>query len=273
MHDASVHLTGHCNAGTTTCKQKGYYGVFKMWLNKNGIANLLSIPQLEQYGFVIDYNMKRNCIVTTPQGKEIVFRKDTGMCEGMPYIDIREHQEGVAMLETVQKNFEGYTKKQVENATLARKMQAMLAHPPYEKFKDTVSHKSLSNCRVRVDDITNAHAIFIPNHSILKGAKVRQKPERVDPKYTQIPRNLYELHKFVTLDADVMFVNDVQFLVTLSRDIRVFTAEFLPSLTAKQLSSLLNNIVKFYAHGGFVVRLVLMDMELKKSNTFLIKSR
>ena len=82
-----------------------------MFLNKNGIAKLLSIPHLEQDGFVIDYNKKRDWTVITPQGKEIVFRKDTGLCEGMPYIDMREHQEGVVMLETVRKNFEGYTKK------------------------------------------------------------------------------------------------------------------------------------------------------------------
>ena len=93
-----------------------------MWLNKNGIANLLSIPKLEQDGFVIDYNTKRNWTVTTPQGKEIVFKKGKGLCEGMPYIDMCEHQEGVAMLETVRKNFEGCTKKQVENTILACKM-------------------------------------------------------------------------------------------------------------------------------------------------------
>ena len=58
----------------------------------------------------------------------------------------------------------------------------------------------------------------------------------------------------------------VQFLVTFSRDIRLFTAEFPPSRTAKQLSSSLKNTVKFYARGGFVVRLVLMDMEFEKIN-------
>ena len=98
-------------------------------------------------------------------------------------------------------------------------MQAVVAHPPDDKFKDMVSHKSLSNCRVRVDDITNTHSIFGPNRSRFKGVTVRQKPDRVDPEYTQIPRNLYELHKFVTLAADMLFVNDVQFLVTLFRDI------------------------------------------------------
>ena len=141
------------------------------------------------------------------------------------------------MIETDRNNFEGYTKKQVENAILARKMQAMVARTPEEKFKDMVRHKILSNCRIKVDDITNAHAIFGPNRSILKGATVRQKPDRVDTKYTQIPRDFYELHKFFTLAADVMFVNDVKCLVTLSRDIRLFTTEFLPSCTAKQLSS------------------------------------
>ena len=97
---------------------------------------------------------------------------------------------------------------------------------------------------------------------------VRQKPDRVDPEYTQIPRDFYELYKFVTLAADVMFVNYVQFLVTVSRDIRLFTAEFLPSRTANQLSSSLNNIVKFYARGGFVVCLVLMDMEFENQSIF-----
>ena len=101
MHNVSVHLTGHYSTGTTTCNQKGYYGVLKMWLNKNGITNLLSIPQLKQDGFVIDYNTNRNWTVTTPQGKDILFKKDTGLCEVMPYIDMREHQEGVAMQETV----------------------------------------------------------------------------------------------------------------------------------------------------------------------------
>ena len=264
MHEVEVYLKGHCNAGVTTCKEQGYYGVFKMWLNRNGIANLLSIPQLEQDGYIINYNTKRDWVVTTSQGKEIIFKRDTGLCDRMPYIDLREHQEGVIMLETVRKNFEGYTKRQVKKAILAREAQAMVAHPPDEKFKQMVSHENLRNCDVKVKDITNAHAIFGANRSRLKGGTVRQRPDRVDPEYTQIPRDFYELHHFVTLTADVMFVNGLPFLVTRSRDIKMITTEFLPSRTAKQLSSSLTKIVKVYARGGFVVRLVLMDMEFEK---------
>ena len=97
VHEVKRYLKGHCNAGVTICKEQGYYGAFKMWLNRNGIANLLSIPQLERDGYTVDYNTKRNWVVTTPEGKEIVFKRDTGLCDRMPYIDLRDNDDGVIM--------------------------------------------------------------------------------------------------------------------------------------------------------------------------------
>ena len=64
----------------------------------------------------------------------------------------------------------------------------------------------------------------------------RQKPEKVNPEYTDIPRDFYKLHKVVTFTADVMFVNGIAFLATLPQDIRLFTCEHVPSRMAKQLS-------------------------------------
>ena len=93
----------------------------------------------------------------------------------------------------------------------------------------------------------------------------------MDPEFTRIPKDFYELHHFVTLTADVMFVNGIPFLVTRSRDIRMNTVEFLPSCTAKQLSKSLKIIIKVYARGGFIVRLVMMDMEFEKLRTNLTR--
>ena len=61
-----------------------------------------------------------------------------------------------------------------------------------------------------------------------------------------------------------MFVNWIAFLTTLSRDIRLFTCEHVPSRTAKQLSKLFKKIVQLYARGGFIIRVILMDMEFEK---------
>ena len=140
-----------------------------MWLNRNDITNLLSIPQLEEDGYMIDYNTTRNWIVTTPGGMEIIFLWDIGLSNHMPYIDFRKHREGVIMLKTVRKNYEGYTKRQVKKAILACEAQVMVAHPLDEKFKQKVSHENLRNYNVKVEDITNAQTFFGPNGSRLKG--------------------------------------------------------------------------------------------------------
>ena len=81
--------------------------------------------------------------------------------------------------------------------------------------------------------------------------------------FIQIPRDYYVLHKFVTLTADLMFVNSVAFLVTLSRGIRMHTAEYMPTWTVDQLDSGLTKVLNLYRRGGFVVRVILMDMEFE----------
>ena len=59
-------LQGNCNAGVSTSNEKGFYGLWNFWINEQGIANLLSIPQIEKDGYTIDYNTKRYWVVKTP---------------------------------------------------------------------------------------------------------------------------------------------------------------------------------------------------------------
>jgi len=61
-----------------------------------------------------------------------------------------------------------------------------------------------------------------------------------------------------------MFVNGLGFLTTFARDLRFHTAEYVPTRTAKQLSNSLKKIIQLYGRGGFVVRVILMDMEFDK---------
>ena len=49
----------------------------------------------------------------------------------------------------------------------------------------------------------------------MRGNTVIHNPIRVDTKeYVTIPTNLYKLHKFVTLTADVIFLNGTKILIT-----------------------------------------------------------
>jgi hypothetical protein len=52
-----------------------------------------------------------------------------------------------------------------------------------------------------------------------------------------LPRELFEHIRNLTLAADVMFCHGLPFFVTVSRDIKLITVEFLPSRTIESLCS------------------------------------
>ena len=66
---------------------------------------------------------------------------------------------------------------------------------------------ALKNIPVTSTDITNVHTIFGPHLSGVQGKTARKKPERVETEEFYVTRYFYGVHKFLTLTADVMFVN------------------------------------------------------------------
>ena len=61
-------MNGNCNSGTTRMTKRGYYGRLRVWLNENGIANLIFIPKLEADGYVVRTDTKGEWQVVTPEG-------------------------------------------------------------------------------------------------------------------------------------------------------------------------------------------------------------
>ena len=99
-----------------------------------------------------------------------------------------------------------------------------------ECFKRMVREKLITNCPVTVQDVENANRIFGPDLANLRGKTIRTKLEHVRIEYVQIPWDFVELHKYVTLVADVMFVNGLPFLVTSLQGISLVTIEYLKSV-------------------------------------------
>ena len=127
------------------------------------------------------------------------------------------------MVNTVCKNFEGYTKHDLEKVKEARRLQGMVGNPTEREFVGMVREKLIANCPVIVHDIDNANRIFGLDLTNLRGKTTRTKPDHVRIDYIKISRDFVELHKHVMLVADVMFVNSLPFLVTSSRGISLVT--------------------------------------------------
>jgi hypothetical protein len=168
------------------------------------------------------------------------------------------------LVNTLQGNFKGYTRHDIKRAKEARHIQGMIANPTEKEFAGMVCERLLTNRPITVRNVDNANRIFDPDLANLRGKTTRTKPERVRGKNVQILRDFIQLHKYVTLVVDVMFVNGLPFLVTSLRGLSLVTIEHLPSRTAKHLTLTLERVFRIYATAGFMVQMAMIDMEFEK---------
>ena len=93
---------------------------------------------------------------------------------------------------------------------------------------------------VKLPDISKSNIIFGSNFPISRGATMRDtKVVRTKEQRFGVPRDFYKLHKMVSITADVMFVSGIPFMVTFSRKIKFWTAEFIPKRTARLIAKYL----------------------------------
>ena len=84
-------------------------------------------------------------VLTTSERTRIKFKRDTGIYKGMPCIDVRKFKEGTITIETVCKNFENFTKKEIEGAKLSKATQSIIRHLSDKVFKQIVSDGTLKD--------------------------------------------------------------------------------------------------------------------------------
>ena len=141
----------------------------------------------------------------------------------------------MAFLQTIKENVEGYTKKVIAATKFTRKAQGIIGHPPEREFKSTVSNNMIQKFPINASDAPNDYTMFGPKIYGTRGKTVRQNPDRVVMDYVALYKEFLISQKFVTLMADVMFVNGAPILIIISCGIKFVTVEHILTHTAKQL--------------------------------------
>jgi hypothetical protein len=128
-------------------------------------------------------------------------------------------QSGTVLVNTVADNKSKYTKEDYLNAVKARELQIKIGHPSTKDFIDIVTNNLLKNCPITKADIMAAEHIFGPDVGSLKGKTTRRQPHAIRQVAEHLPANIMPRYQDVTLCVDVMFVNEIPMLVTISRNI------------------------------------------------------
>jgi hypothetical protein len=181
--DAGIKI--NCSASTVITNLMGKYGSINASYIPEGIANIFLMHKLEKKNRITYDSWQGYYKVHTPS-RGVKFFKDN---QGLPYIDLdglgqeaaitlletamavepKESKEGFINVQTVQENYEGYTKQEILKAKEARRAQGLIRNPSESNFRGMVRGNMIQNCPITSDDVTNMRAIFEPDLASIRG--------------------------------------------------------------------------------------------------------
>ena len=99
-----------------------------------------------------------------------------------------------------------------------------------------------------------------------------RKVDHVIAPITRIPKEILKEYKNITLCIDVMFINGIKFLLTVSQNVDFVTAQYVPNKKYKGYIKPIEIVYNMYAKRGFAATAILTDPKLKHFENFLNKS-
>jgi hypothetical protein len=165
----------------------------------------------------------------------------------------------VSMLTTVEENKKFYHKRQVERAEKARNLYRVIGCPSIRDYKHIIQTNQIKNCPVTLEDIRVSERTLGQDMYAIKGKSTRSKPKVVINDYVEVPKELIEAQKSVTLCVDIMFLDEVAFLVPVSKYIRYITLRFLEDQKSGTIMKALQHVCTTYKAAGFAIKEVHCD--------------
>ena len=116
---------------------------------------------------------------------------------------------------------------------------------------------------VTKSDLKLIECLFGPDISNIKGKTTRQCPHQLVSDVVSIPHKLHDAQCNVYLYIDIMYINGMAFLTTMSKNIKYPTAMWVADCTAPTIASLVESILKLCQWASFQVTEVCVDCKFK----------
>ena len=212
-----------CNAGIRMTNLIGDLpGYGPVWFDPRAIANVLSLKLVKEK-YPIEYNSDKDdgFVVMKPTGEKFKFVQSGA---GLQYLDTTLHDtnknvDTTLVVNMVKENKKNYTNSDYLRALRARELQVTMGQPSTATFVEALKNNGLLNCPVTPADIEAAEQIFGTDIGSLKGKTTRRNPPIIDSGITPVPASVLEWYHNVTLCVDIMYVNQVAMMISVSRNI------------------------------------------------------
>ena len=140
---------------------------------------------------------------------------------GMKKINANTYLSGKA-IDTIQESKKNYSVRDHRRAERARRFQHIAGHPSDQTLIYSAMTNGIINSPVSKWDVELAFEIFGRSQYALRGKATASRPAVVEPmEILELPKNITNYYKNVELCIDVMHVNRVPFLLSISKHIHM----------------------------------------------------
>jgi hypothetical protein len=157
---------------------------------------------------------------------------------------------------TVKENASLYQRREVAQATKAKRLMRYLGYPSETDLIRLLSEGGILNCDVTANDVRLARKIFGPDIASLKGKQVAIHPQ---PHVSEESPHRRLVRKQQTLHADVMSVDRVLFLASVSQPLGLVSTTHIANKTKRTLLNALRSQIEEYRKRGFDVTTIVTD--------------
>ena len=162
IHQAAHPLVVHCNAGSMTLMEQGYFGSYPepVWHNPSGLANIMSLNNVSKYyQLTMDTMSDAAILLHRSDGSSMRFIPSG---KGLYHHALRDEVDAWVMINTVAEWADKYSKRAIQGARTARRFQNIVMRPGRQDMMDiAITH--LKDCPMKRSDMAVAKDIFGPN--------------------------------------------------------------------------------------------------------------
>ena len=163
---------------------------------------------------------------------------------------------------TTMKNY--FTIEEINLAEKVKSLYKRLDASPLRKFSRWLNKGSLTHINVTLKDARRSELINGKEVVKLTGKATRlSQVSREAPVVIEIPRELINTRKNMRLFVDVIYMNKIPFLHTISKNADFRTLSYLKVETKMSLFKALEKVIKKYNDSGLIVKFINTDMQFE----------
>ena len=171
-----------------------------VWFSRIAITNTILLKNLtEQYR--VTYDSNDHIFIVHREGKDLSNSYFIMHDSSLHYYEATK--KDLVFLNTVSKNNEGFSKRQIKSAVKSRELQHTLVFTTVKELKWIIRSNQIQYCPVETEDVDNAELIWGKDVPYLKCKTTRKKPIKVTEYLIRVPKEFSKLNKDLFLTMDI----------------------------------------------------------------------